>query len=1044
MRVTSNERVVAIVVCHNGRPFIRDTLRGLTRQTRPIDDLIVVDTGSRDGTKDWVREHIGSDSVFSVRGQFGHAVTAALRHPRLAGADWVWLLHDDSCPERDALQHLLDRAAYTRGAAVLGPKLVGWDDLEELREVGWWIDRAAYAVSPIDGYEIDQGQHDHIDEAFYVSTAGMLARPAALQVAGGFDLRMSAFRDDLDLCWRVRLLGGKVLVAPAARVRHFAATSVGSRMSPLTVQRRYLIERHALAALLKTTALRRLPTALLAYFAATVVRLLGLLGTGRFGDVGQVLLAWGWNAKELPATFKLRRRIQRARTVDDRELARLRVPHPGGQRLRSVVRALTELATTATQGGGSHASTLGPKDMLKRLVTRHPVATMVALFALLMAVSLRSELLAPRIGGGDLAAFPASAADTLTGFVSAVGADGLGSTLPASPALAVFGVASVLTFGKGLIAQKLLLWLVLPLAAATCTRALRVVVTDLRARALAGLLYATSPLAFAALAQGRVGELAFLVLAPSILAQVWQALRLMQPREAWRPVLRYALLSALAIAVYPTALVILAGITVLAAAAGVATAPTGHRGDVARRAALLAGGLPAALVLLLPWSLVLFTSASPLAGVGAALTSPTFTELVQLHPGGTGAPWYVGPAYPALALLSVLLAGSLRRLLAFWFALALLGMALLAYWQTLNLPPHFTDWPGGVLVPGAVAWAAVVGIGLSSALPALRRVKGVVAAAQTAGRRAQRTATRVANVTPLERVGAAAMAAVTAVTGVAVAALLAMGSWPLETGASPLPATVSESDRRVLWLAGHPDGGVRYEVTGPDGQTLLGWARQSPAEARDALGQVVGNIVQARTHRGGELLRSFNIGWVVVRKGPLADQLVEQLARQGDLASRVTDQAALFEGPPPAPAGMILAQAPPTTADLLTAEAGPSALHGDLPGVAGRVERPGVVVLPMPADEAWQASAGGQVLQPAAAFGWAQAFTLPEGARGDLVVSYSGQRNRDLALMAELILVLAMLATLARPTSRPAPLVPVSDEDTGELRLPAAVVGSYQ
>lgn len=1044
MRVTSHERVVAIVVCHNGRPFIRDTLRGLTRQTRPIDDLIVVDTGSRDGTKDWVREHIGAESVFSVRGQFGHAVTAALRHPRLAGADWVWLLHDDSCPELDALQLMLREAEYRPDAAVLGPKLVGWDDVEELREVGWWIDRAAYSVSPIDGDEIDQGQHDNIGEAFYVSTAAMLVRPEALQAAGGFDLRMSAFRDDLDLCWRVRLLGGKVLVVPAARVRHFAATTVGSRISPATGLRRYLIERHSLNALMKGTALRRVPMALLAYFLATLVRLLGLLSTGRFGEAGQVLLAWGWNAKELPVTLKLRRRIQASRTVPDAELAKLRVPHPGGQRLRSVVRALSELAT-ATEAGGTHASSLGPKEIVRRLITRHPVATMVALFAVVMAVSLRSELVAARIGGGNLAAFPASATDALSGFVSAVGTDGLGSTLPASPALAVFGAASVLTFGKGLIAQKLLLWLVLPLAAATCTRALRMVVPDLRARALAGLLYATSPLAIGALAQGRVGELAFLVLAPSILAQSWQALRLVQPREAWRPVLRFALLSALTIAIYPTALLILAGVVVVAAGAGIATAPAGRRGDVGRRAALLAGGLPTALVLLLPWSLVLFTSASPLRGVGAALVSPTFADLVQLQPGGPGAPWWIGPVYPLLTLVSVLLAGSLRRLLAFWCALALVGMALLAYWQTLALPPHFTDWPGGVLIPGAVAWAAVVGIGLSSALPALRRSKGAVAAAaQPTGRRAQRSATRVSNVTPVERVGAAGLVVVTAVTGVVLAGVLGAGSWPLETGENPLPATVTASDRRVLWLDGHPDGGVRYAVTGPEGQTLLEWARQAPAGARASLGDIVGDVVGARTHHAGELLRAFNIGWVVVREGPQAERLARLVARQGDLASRVTSQAALFEGPAPAPAGMHLAEAPPTVADLLTAPAGPSALHGDLPGVAGTVQGPGAVVLPMPTDDAWQASAGGQRLEPVTAFGWAQAFTLPEGVSGDLVVAYGGQRNRDLALIAELILVLAMLATLARPTSRPAPLVPVSDEDTGELRLPAAVVGSYQ
>jgi GT2 family glycosyltransferase len=188
------------VVCHNGRPFIRETLRGLSRQTRPIDDLLVVDTGSRDGTTEWVRSHLGADSVLPVRGHFGRAVAIALRHPRAASADWLWLLHDDSAPEPGALAALLSEAAYTPAAAVLGPKLVGWNDADQLQEVGWWIDRAAWASSPVEEHEIDQGQHDHLSEVFFVSTAGMLVRREALVAAGGFDPRMAAFRDDLDLC----------------------------------------------------------------------------------------------------------------------------------------------------------------------------------------------------------------------------------------------------------------------------------------------------------------------------------------------------------------------------------------------------------------------------------------------------------------------------------------------------------------------------------------------------------------------------------------------------------------------------------------------------------------------------------------------------------------------------------------------------------------------------------------------------------------------------------------------------------------------------
>src|SRR5262245_65446013 len=84
--VPSNEpRVIAVVVCHNGRSFLRETFRGLAKQTRPIDDVVVVDTGSTDGSSEWARSRLGEDAVMAVRGHVGRAVMAARRGPTAAG-----------------------------------------------------------------------------------------------------------------------------------------------------------------------------------------------------------------------------------------------------------------------------------------------------------------------------------------------------------------------------------------------------------------------------------------------------------------------------------------------------------------------------------------------------------------------------------------------------------------------------------------------------------------------------------------------------------------------------------------------------------------------------------------------------------------------------------------------------------------------------------------------------------------------------------------------------------------------------------------------
>jgi GT2 family glycosyltransferase len=1022
----SQPRVIAIVVNHNGRAFLRDTFRGLAAQTRPIDDVLVVDTGSTDGSADWARSRLGDDAVMAVRGQFGRAVMAALRDPRTSGMDWLWLLHDDCAPEPEALEQLLAEAESRPSASVLGPKLVSWANPDRLSEIGFSVDRTGRAVSPIEDDEIDQGQHDQIRDVFFVNTAGMLVRRGAVLSVGGFDERMPAFRDDLDLCWRTHLSGGRVLVVPQARVRHFAAAASRSRRTRAVGHPRYLMERHTIAAMLKATSLRKLPLAVLLALTGALVRSASLALTGQPGDALAVLWAWGWNAKELPVTIVHRRRLQRQRKVDDSALAPLRAP--GGQHLRSLLRGTLEMVYGAEVGAhvaqqtddtGEEQDMPSTGTSVLRVVGGHPVAFMVAGFALVMAVSLRSLLVAPAMASIGLGVWPATATELLREFTASFHQAQMGSTASAPPSLALLGGLSALTFGKALVAEKLLLWLALPLAAATCTRALRVVVPQLWARALAGLLYATTPLATGALAQGRIGELVLLVLAPPAMAQVVLAFRAEQPREPWRPALRFAALAAVAIAMSPAAVVTFGLVVVAAIVAALVKADAAGRQAAVRQSLLLAAGFGLALLLLLPWSGRLLTGAA-FAELGRLLTVPDLADLLQLRPGGGGIPGpLVGPVYPALALAALFFAPSGRRRQVFWLLVGFVAAGLVAAWQAKGLAPRVTDWPAGLLVPGAVAWAAAVGLGLSGLVPAIRRLD-------------LRFSPR--------RVAAVALALFSVVTGLLVAGNLVRGAWsPLQAVDSPaLPATVTRSQARVLWLAGRPDHGVDFAVTGSKGRTLLDPGRP-PAVAADDLGSVVTDVVQARTHTAGSMLRMFGIGYVAVRPGPEADRLVDLVARQQDLDARPTEQAGLFQGPAVPQGGWVIpGEDPPAEVQgLLTSSTRPVPVPDPASGQA-QATGPGTLVLPVPEAGVWRATAGGDRLEPTTALGWAQGFKLPAGAAGNLEIQRTGEDRRLTLLLIEALLVLATMATMARPTRVAPPVAPttgVDDTTSGDLRL---------
>ena len=124
----------------------------------------------------------------------------------------------------DAVRVMVEEA-YRSNAAIVGPKFVDYDHPEVLVEVGMAIDHYAVPFSVIEPGEIDQEQHDGVRDVFFVSHATMLVRADLFRELDGFDAATAPGSDDIDLCWRARLLGARVLVdaaqpgTPSARDR---------------------------------------------------------------------------------------------------------------------------------------------------------------------------------------------------------------------------------------------------------------------------------------------------------------------------------------------------------------------------------------------------------------------------------------------------------------------------------------------------------------------------------------------------------------------------------------------------------------------------------------------------------------------------------------------------------------------------------------------------------------------------------------------------------------------------------------------------------
>lgn len=104
--------VCAVVVTYNRRELLERCLTAVEAQSRAVDELLVVDNASMDGTAALVRERFPAATLLALERNAGGAggFHAGIERAHRAGHAWLWLMDDDTVPEPDALAALLDGA----------------------------------------------------------------------------------------------------------------------------------------------------------------------------------------------------------------------------------------------------------------------------------------------------------------------------------------------------------------------------------------------------------------------------------------------------------------------------------------------------------------------------------------------------------------------------------------------------------------------------------------------------------------------------------------------------------------------------------------------------------------------------------------------------------------------------------------------------------------------------------------------------------------------------------------------------------------------
>ncbi|GII53298.1 hypothetical protein Pth03_16870 [Planotetraspora thailandica] len=850
--------VTAIVVAHDGARWLQETLTAVRRQSRPLDLIVGVDNGSRDGSGQMLAEALGSGNVLNLSRSagFGDAVHEVLRRlppaqPRQAGgAEWVWLLHDDCAPDAHALEALLWAADLNPDAAILGPKLCDWLDRRVLLEIGVTVSRSGIRDTGLEPREYDQGQHDGDGflDVLSVSTAGMLIRREVWDELSGLDPELPLFRDDLDLCWRARAAGHRVLNVTAAVAWHAeASTRRRRRISASNDHPRRLDRRNALLVIMANLPFLALMRSIVRNIVGSAFRTVLFLVAKQPANALDEIAALGSVLGKPGRLRRARKRRRKDRKSGYAAVARLLTPSGATlRRLADMVQGFIAGAGPVDSAGRHHASAgasdeedgeelLSDSGLVQRMFTSPGVLLCAALLAVALAAE-RSLLFGGLLGGGSLVPVTGGASDLWRLYTENHHVTGLGSDTWTPPYVAILAAVSTLFLGKTWLAVSVLLLGCVPLAGFSAYTATKKMIPYVPARIWLAATYALLPVATGAVAAGRLGTAVVFALLP-VYAALATRIVAGSRRAAWG----FGLLLTVGTAFVPLLYVLVA---VLGGLAAVSFAGVRRGVGVA-----LAIGLGTPVLLLFPWLAQLVTDPGRIlleSGLhDVALSDPRLgaESILLLSPGGPGMPpvWVTGGLI-AVALTALLL----RRH----------QMVVAIGWGVMVFGVLVAIVVGRVTVDGVAAWPGV---------PLAFAATGLLVAAAHPARRIAEFAAKGG----LRRLGGLLIVVVAFATPLAAAGLWIKGGadGPLQRGVrDPMPvlAAVGTGKGQATLVLRSDHGVVGYTLL--RGRAPLIGESDLPAspDASSRLGAAVAGLASGRGGSYARVLLADGVQFVTV------------------------------------------------------------------------------------------------------------------------------------------------------------------------------------
>jgi len=231
-----NKLVYIIILNWNGFKDTIECVESCLKLVYPSYEIVVVDNGSDDGSETIIREHFPGLKFIQTGANLGYAGgnNAGIRYAIKEGADYIWLLNNDTTVDPKALSELVNIAEMDPVIGITGSKILSYSQPSVLLFAGGLLDLSLGTANHIGEGRMDIGQFDTSLETGYITGCSLLVKRSVINDIGLMNENYFLYYEETEWCIKAKEKAYTLIYVPKSIVLHKESVSTQKRKGSMT------------------------------------------------------------------------------------------------------------------------------------------------------------------------------------------------------------------------------------------------------------------------------------------------------------------------------------------------------------------------------------------------------------------------------------------------------------------------------------------------------------------------------------------------------------------------------------------------------------------------------------------------------------------------------------------------------------------------------------------------------------------------------------------------------------------------------------------